>query len=157
MLLVVLMIAFSSMSYAMTMKHGIYLSHNLGMSADIEGKHQDFANYNGTNPQDIGAKEAKIHNGRMSSIRSIGYNFRATPVVGFGYEAGLYLMQIRMPRQNAALVDGDGNAFVVPTTDGNRDLIVDSPQSKISLTSICLGGLYNFPVVEKITPYLEAG
>ncbi len=154
---ILLMLMFTVASQAMTLKHGVYLSQNLGVSADISGKHQDFALFNGTNPEVITAKNATSNDGKISSIQSVGYNLRYTPKVGFGYEAGLYFTKIKMPRQNAALKHSDGSPFIKQTATGAEAIVVDSPKSYMSTTDIYLGGLYNFAKIEGATPYLGLG
>jgi hypothetical protein len=88
------------------------------IQASLIAKHQDFALFNGTNPEVITAKNATSNDGKISSIQSVGYNLRYTPKVGFGYEAGLYFTKIKMPRQNAALKHSDGSPFTKQTATG---------------------------------------
>lgn len=139
-------------------KHGLYLSQSLNnISSDISGKHQDFANFIGTNPQAITEENANV-SGEISDYRSFGYNLRYAPEVGFGYEFGIYSTKIKIPTQDAALIHNDGTAFRVNTPAGARDLVVDSPSSYIKTIDIYLGGLYNFPKIKQAyIPYIGAG
>ncbi len=139
-------------------KHGVYLSHSLGdIKADISGKHQDFSGFNG-DPASITEKNANIYNGKISSYRSLGYNLRYMPKVGFGYELGVYRTKIAMPKQLAALMHDDGTAFKKPTLSGLVDVVVDSPSSYLETTDIYAGGLYNFAAIKQMyNPYVGLG
>ncbi len=143
----------------MTLKHGFYLSESLGdTKADIKGKHQDFVNFTGTNPQDITEENATIYDAEISSIRSFGYNLRYTPEVGFGYEFGIYSTKTKSPRQDVALIHDDGSAFKQNTLSGPVDVVVDSPSSYLKTIDVYIGGLYNFPKINKdYMPYIGAG
>ncbi|WXT99633.1 MAG: hypothetical protein Ctma_0337 [Catillopecten margaritatus gill symbiont] len=142
-----------------TLKHGFYLSEGIGSinNADISGTHNDYENFTGSNFQDITQANATVHDGKISTARSLGYNLRYTPKVGFGYELGLYVTELRMPQQNAALIHDDGSAFKKNTATGPVNHEVDSPSSYIKTTDLYLGGLYNFAEVNKMTPYVGLG
>ncbi len=143
----------------MQIKHGFYLSESLGnVSADISGKHQDFAKFIGDNPEDITEENATIYDARISNIRSFGYNLRYIPEVGFGYEFGIYSTKIKSPQQNAALIHDDGSPFKQNTATGPIDVVVNSPSSYIKTIDVYIGGLYNFAKInQNYTPYVGAG
>ncbi len=140
-------------------KHGLYISDSLGnIGVDVSGKHQDFAAFTGSNPQSITEENANIYDGRISNMRSFGYNLRNVPEVGFGYEFGVYSTKVKIPQQNAALIHDNGSAFTKNTLTGPVDIVVDSPSSYIKTIDIYLGGLYNFAKVkENYTLYVGAG
>lgn len=103
----------------MEFKHGFYVSESLdNISSDISEKHQDFATYTGTNPQDITEENAIIYDGKISSMRSFGYNLRHVAEAGFGYELGIYSTKVKMPQQNVALIHDNGSAFRQNTQTG---------------------------------------
>ncbi|CAC9519146.1 hypothetical protein [uncultured Gammaproteobacteria bacterium] len=153
-----LIVAISQVQAKMTLKHGVYLSQSIGsIDADISGKHQNFSDFVGNNPDAITEKNATVYDGKISDARSVGYNLRYTPKVGFGYELGLYFTKIKMPTQDAALIHDDGSAFKKNTTAGPVDVVVSSPSSYMQTTDLYLGGLYNFTAINKSTPYIGLG
>ncbi|AYQ57710.1 hypothetical protein MS2017_2053 [Bathymodiolus thermophilus thioautotrophic gill symbiont] len=157
-LLASLLFIASQVQAEMTLKHGFYLSSSVGsLKADISGKHQDFSGGLTENPTN---KNATVHDGKISNARSFGYNLRYVPKVGFGYEVGLYFTKIKMPTQDAALMNDDNGGYIQipkfeegnPYPVGLKDAVVDSPSSYMSTTDLYLGGLYNFKVIDKVMP-----
>lgn len=143
----------------MKLKHGIYLSHSISSTtADTSGKHHDFANFIGTNPEAITISNANIYDGKISKIHSFGYNMRYLQEVGFGYELGIYVTKVSIPKQDAALIHDDGSAFKQNTPQGPTNVVVDSPYSYQKTTDVYLGGLYNFAEIKPgYTPYVGIG
>ncbi len=140
-------------------KHGFYLSESLGnITAETDGKHQDFEAFVGNNPRDITEENANVYNGKVSNMRSFGYNLRYIEKVGFGYELGIYLTKIKIPQQKAGLIHDDGTAFRQNTASGPIDVVVDSPSSYVKTIDIYVGGLYNFAKInQNYAPYIGAG
>jgi len=151
-LLASLLFIASQVQAEMTLKHGFYLSSSVGsLKADISGKHDDYSTGKAI-------KNATVHDGKISNARSFGYNLRYAPKVGFGYEVGLYFTKIKMPTQDAALMNDDNGGYIqIPEYEGDqliglKDAVVDSPSSYMSTTDLYLGGLYNFKVIDKVMP-----
>ncbi|KAF3978733.1 MAG: outer membrane beta-barrel protein [Methylococcales symbiont of Iophon sp. n. MRB-2018] len=142
----------------MQLRHGFHISGSLdNSSADVSGKHQDFAAFIGTNPEAITEENATV-DGKISSAFSFGYNLRYVPEVGFGCEFGVYLSRINIPKQDAALIHDDGTAFRANTLTGPVNVVVDSPSSYIGVVNLYAGGLYNFvKIADNYTPYIGAG
>ena len=151
------LVATVATSHAMTVRHGFYLGNDLGVNVEVSGKHQDFTTFNGTNPEAIGVKNATITNGRISNITSVGYNFRYTSKVGFGYEAGLYYTKMNLREQYSALIGDDGKPFTVQTPTGTKAIVIDSPKSYLATVDVYLGGLYTFAADNGLSPYIGLG
>lgn len=139
-------------------KHGFSINTNIGSTkGDISGKHLDYENFVGTNPQAITAQDANILDGLIDDSWSFGYNLRYIPQAGLGYEVGIYKTKTKLPTQDAALKHNDGSAFKQNTLTGPIDVVVASPSSEIETVDIYLGGIYRFTAVNGITPYVGAG
>lgn len=139
-------------------KHGVSFSTQRGdVKGDVKGKHLDYKNFIGTNPEAITSENANVLDGIIGDSRSFGYNLRYIPAVGWGYEVGISQTEVTLPKQKAALKHDDGSAFTVNTPQGPANVVVDSPESKIKTVDIYFGGIYRFTAVQSITPYVGAG
>lgn len=136
-------------------KHGIYLSLSKTTKGDISGKHS--AQKNGMSAD----ADATIKDGKLSAIKSFGYNFRSAPNRGLSYEFGIYSTKIKAPRQLTTLLGDDGNALIHPLSGSslpvNTQLAVDSPSSYIKSIDIYFGALYNLTKIEQFAPYIGIG